>query len=102
MVGVVHGDVACRNVFLDQHKRGKITDFSLNTGDRSRGGSRTYIHTETGRLPIKWMAPETLADGNFSVASDVWALGVTLWEIVTLGMQYLFTSYPSFLGMYVF
>jgi len=72
---------------MDQHKLVKIADFSLNTGDRSKGGSRIYINTDAGRLPVKWMAPESLSDGHFSVASDVWAFGITLWEIVTIGEE---------------
>ena len=44
-----------------------------------------YLNTMTGRLPIRWMAIESIADGRFTTASDVWAFGITLWEIVTIG-----------------
>ena len=40
-------------------------------------------------LPIRWMAPETIqyTCRKFSSASDVWAYGVTIWELYTLGQK---------------
>ena len=46
-------------------------------------------------IPVRWMAPETIRYCNemkFTVASDVWAYGVTVWEIYTYGE----TPYYSF------
>ena len=42
---------------------------------------------ETREIPFKWCAPEVWSYKRCSTKSDVWAFGIVLWEIFSLGMQ---------------
>ena len=38
-------------------------------------------------LPVRWMPPESILYGKFTMETDVWAFGILLWEIFTFGQQ---------------
>uniref|UniRef100_A0A096LVX6 receptor protein-tyrosine kinase n=1 Tax=Poecilia formosa TaxID=48698 RepID=A0A096LVX6_POEFO len=88
----VHRDLATRNCLVGGEKgesgedRGgerhiKIADFGMSrnlyAGDYYRIQGRAV-------LPIRWMAWECILMGKFTTASDVWAFGVTLWEMLSV------------------
>ncbi|KAM8717202.1 hypothetical protein ACLKA7_003983 [Drosophila subpalustris] len=79
---LVHRDLAARNVLVADGKICKISDFGLT---RDVYEDDAYLKRSRDRVPVKWMAPESLADHVYTSKSDVWAFGVLCWELITLG-----------------
>src|SRR5260221_487921 len=73
--GIVHGDLPPQNLLRMGDGRVVLTDFGLATDTRD---GTTSVHGGT----ISYMAPELLRGGHSSFGSDLWALGVVIYEIV--------------------
>jgi hypothetical protein len=74
---IVHRDVAARNVLLHQNDT-KLTDFGMSreVAENQRGTTKSELG------PIRWMAPESLKNKEYSVKSDVWSFGILAFEII--------------------
>ncbi|XP_065840044.1 uncharacterized protein [Oscarella lobularis] len=80
--GLVHRDLACRNVLVCDDKLLKVSDFGLTRAVYKDG---VYLQKTAKLLPLRWMSIEAITHRLFTEKSDVWSFGVVMWEICTLG-----------------
>lgn len=84
--GYVHRDLAARNVLVEKSLRCKVSDFGLVRFM----GEGIYQAKADAACPIRWTAPEALEFGRYTIKTDIYSFGITLWEIWCV-----FPSLPS-------
>uniref|UniRef100_A0AAZ3NUC5 non-specific protein-tyrosine kinase n=1 Tax=Oncorhynchus tshawytscha TaxID=74940 RepID=A0AAZ3NUC5_ONCTS len=82
-INMVNRDIAVRNVLVATADCVKLGDFGLSRYIEDE----EYYKASVTRLPIKWMAPESINFRRFTTASDVWMFAVCIWEILSQGQQ---------------
>jgi len=79
----IHRDLAARNCLVGRKYLIKIADFGMG---QKMNDSNYYQYKGNAAVPVRWMPTESFY-GKFSTKSDVWAFGVTMWEVFHLGKR---------------
>jgi len=83
--GIIHKDLASRNVLITESLDAKVADFGLSKllEDTNNGDQASFYIGKNSVGPLKWMAPEAVQSRIYSTYSDVWSFGITCIEILT-------------------
>ncbi|TKR61525.1 hypothetical protein L596_028625 [Steinernema carpocapsae] len=77
----IHRDIAARNCLLSAKTEVKISDFGMSD-------DKVFMQDDKlDKVPVKWLAPETLQQKVYSSKTDVWSYGVLAWEIYSDGSE---------------
>ncbi|XP_069125855.1 multiple epidermal growth factor-like domains protein 11 [Argopecten irradians] len=83
---IIHRLVGSQSVYLDNDYTAKLANFHFAV--KYRDADKVNGAVRARKLPqrfLAWMPPEARADDVYSNNTDMWGIGVLLWEIVTLG-----------------
>uniref|UniRef100_A0A915BAS4 Tyrosine-protein kinase n=2 Tax=Parascaris univalens TaxID=6257 RepID=A0A915BAS4_PARUN len=77
----IHRDIAARNVLLSSKQEVKISDFGMSDD------KLIVKDDKLDKVPVKWLAPETMQEKVYSNKTDIWSYGVLVWEIYAEGAE---------------
>ena len=82
-IPIIHRDIAARNCLLSDEMDLKLCDFGLAKlkDYREKNPQHNFARSDD-KVAIPWAAPECLESAFCTPKSDVWSLGVTMWEFL--------------------
>jgi serine/threonine protein kinase len=83
--GLIHRDLACRNVLVAHVDPADPSLTDVKVCDFGLAAMGSTVYGGEGEPPVRWMSPEALQRRQWTEKSDVWAFGVTLWELFSGG-----------------
>ena len=98
---IIHRDLALRNLLAFDFDPEDCQAVTIKLTDYGLSAAGSYVQKTTSSvgdgLPLRWMLPEAIQRSRWSEKSDVWAWGVTVWEMFTHGM----VPYRSAAGTFI-
>ena len=88
-LNIIHGDLATRNLLLNEDMEVVISDFGLSVDAYEKVYAKAAynkvkaISDADGMLPLRWLPPEIQHTRRLDVHTDIWAAGIVWWELFT-------------------
>ena len=80
MMGIVHCDVKPHNILITDSGRVKVTDFGIA---RAINSATTMMYTNSVMGSAHYISPEQASGKSINVSTDIYSLGVVLYELLT-------------------